>query len=61
LEIFMKNFKITNLSDKDIEGINQLYNYYINETAFTFDIKEKIMKKKKNGQKPLMMKGLINA
>ncbi len=53
MEIFMKNFKITNLSDKDIEGINQLYNYYINETAFTFDIKEKNYEEKKGMGKNL--------
>ena len=37
----MKNLKITNLSDKDINSVNELYNKYISETAFTFDIKEK--------------------
>ena len=27
----MENFKITSLSEKDIEGINKLYNKYIND------------------------------
>ena len=53
----MKNFKITNLSDKDIEVINQLYNYYINETAFTFDIKEKNYEEKKEWAKTFSDEG----
>ena len=47
----MENFKITSLSEKDIEGINKLYNKYINETAFTFDIKEKTYEEKKEWSK----------
>ena len=43
----MKNLKIKNLSNKDIKGVNKLYNKYISETAFTFDIKEKSYEEKK--------------
>ena len=43
----MKNLKITNLSDKDVNSVNELYNKYISETAFTFDIKEKTYEEKK--------------
>ncbi len=47
----MENFKITSLSENDIDGINKLYNKYINETAFTFDIKEKTYDEKKEWAK----------
>ena len=43
----MKNHKITSLSYGDIEKINDLYNKYISDTAFTFDIKEKSLDEKK--------------
>ena len=53
----MKNLKITNLSDKDIESINKLYNHYISETAFTFDIKEKKYEEKKEWAKTFSNEG----
>ena len=43
----MKNIFIRNISDADIEAVNLLYNNYIKETAFTFDIKEKTFSEKK--------------
>ena len=53
----MKNFKIANLSDKDIEDINNLYNHYINKTPFTFDIKEKKYEEKKEWAKTFSNEG----
>tara|TARA_Y100001936_G_scaffold150756_1_gene146996 strand:- start:100 stop:603 length:504 start_codon:yes stop_codon:yes gene_type:complete len=43
----MENIFIRNIKDTDIEAINSLYNNYIRETPFTFDIKEKTLSQKK--------------
>ena len=47
----MKNILIRNLNSSDIESINNLYNIYIKETPFTFDIKEKSISEKKEWSK----------
>ena len=47
----MENIFIRNISNDDIEAVNSLYNYYIRETAFTFDIKEKTLSEKKEWYK----------
>ena len=47
----MENIFIRNISNDDIEAVNSLYNYYIRETAFTFDIKEKTLSEKKEWSK----------
>ena len=33
----------------DLKGINEIYNYYISNTAYTFDINQRTIKKKING------------
>ena len=43
----MENIFIRNIKDTDIDAINSLYNNYIRETPFTFDIKEKTLSQKK--------------
>jgi len=43
----MENIFIRNIKDTDIEAINSLYNNYIRETPFTFDIEEKTLSQKK--------------
>ena len=43
----MKNIFIRNIKDADIEAVNSLYNNYIRETPFTFDIEEKTLSQKK--------------
>ena len=47
----MGNIFIKNISNADIEAVNLLYNYYIRNTAFTFDIKEKTLSEKKEWSK----------
>tara|TARA_B100001057_G_scaffold200996_1_gene201761 strand:- start:2399 stop:2902 length:504 start_codon:yes stop_codon:yes gene_type:complete len=47
----MENIFIRNISNADIEAINSLYNNYIRETAFTFDVKEKTLSEKKGWSK----------
>ena len=47
----MENIFIRNISKADIEAVNSLYNKYIRETAFTFDIKEKTLLEKKQWSK----------
>jgi phosphinothricin acetyltransferase len=47
----MENIYIRNISNDDIEAVNSLYNHYIRETAFTFDIKEKTLSEKKEWYK----------
>ena len=47
----MKNIFIRNINNSDIEDVNSLYNHYIRETAFTFDIKEKTLSEKKEWSK----------
>jgi len=47
----MENIFIKNIDDADIDAVNKLYNYYINKTAFTFDIKEKSLSEKKEWSK----------
>ena len=43
----MENIFIRNIKDADIEAVNSLYNNYIKETPFTFDIEEKTLSQKK--------------
>ena len=43
----MENIFIRNIKDVDIEAVNSLYNNYIRETPFTFDIEEKTLSQKK--------------
>ena len=43
----MENIFIRNIKDVDIEAVNSLYNNYIKETPFTFDIEEKTLSQKK--------------
>ena len=43
----MENIFIRNIKDADIEAVNSLYNNYIRETPFTFDIEEKTLSQKK--------------
>jgi len=47
----MGNIFIKNISNADIEAVNLLYNYYIRNTAFTFDINEKTLSEKKEWSK----------
>ena len=47
----MENIFIRNIDNADIDAVNELYNYYIRETAFTFDIKEKTLSEKKEWSK----------
>ena len=37
----MENILIKNIDNADVDSVNKLYNHYIKETAFTFDINEK--------------------
>ena len=34
----MENILIKNIVNADVDAVNKLYNHYIKETAFTFDI-----------------------
>ena len=43
----MENIFIRNIKDADIEAVNSLYNNYVRETPFTFDIEEKTLSQKK--------------
>ncbi len=47
----MENIFIRDIKDSDIEAVNSLYNNYIRETPFTFDIKEKTLSQKKEWSK----------
>ena len=47
----MENIFIRNIDNADIDAVNELYNHYIRETAFTFDIKEKTLSEKKEWSK----------
>ena len=38
--------EIRHAKNSDIEEINDIYNFYIKETPYTFDIKEKSLKEK---------------
>ena len=59
--------EIRNAKDSDVNDINDLYNYYIRETAFTFDIQEKNILEKEswlkrfnNNDSHLCLVGLVN-
>ena len=43
----MENILIKNIDNADVDSVNKLYNHYIKETAFTFDINEKTLSDKK--------------
>ena len=47
----MESIFIRNIDNADIDAVNELYNHYIRETAFTFDIKEKTLSEKKEWSK----------
>jgi len=47
----MENILIKNIDEVDVDAVNKLYNHYIKETAFTFDIKEKTLSEKKEWSK----------
>ena len=39
--------EISLAKNKDLNGINDIYNYYISNTAYTFDINQRTIKEKK--------------
>ena len=41
--------EISLAKNKDLNGINDIYNYYISNTAYTFDINQRTIVKKING------------
>ena len=49
----MENILIKNIDNADVDAVNKLYNHYIKETAFTFDINEKTLSDKKSRTKDL--------